>query len=215
MLCNNLFHSLGWLTLYLTIAIPTITATPASYVYQPRNEKCLTESDVKSILQKWERLWIGDVAGISDIVSGHFKAYNEDLTAGKNVPYVEGVNAFKTFLEQSNDPSLSDIVGISERTESEFYNCDRIALYWVFKAKTTGLHIGTTGIGPGKVIKFKGIDLLKVDTRTKKVYEVTTSEDNINYYTQIGYTEAPTKSYGNTTAPYGCPGVAKRDGYFA
>lgn len=39
----------------------------------------------------------------------------------------------------------------------------------------------------GKAIEFKGMDLLTIDLPSKKVMNVTTSGDLLNYYRALGY----------------------------
>jgi len=51
-----------------------------------------------------------------------------------------------------------------------------------------------TGVKAGKKFTFRGIDLLHVDLKTKKVYEAATSEDNLTLNTELGYKLVPAKA---------------------
>ena len=48
-----------------------------------------------------------------------------------------------------------------------------------------------TGIGKGKIVAYKGVDLLHIDLHSRKVKQAETSQDFIHYYDQVGYSVQP------------------------
>lgn len=68
-----------------------------------------------------------------------------------------------------------------------FHTCDRIALRWQQNVITTNEIGYGSNVPAGRRVSFRGTDLLAVDLGEKKVNNVTTSGDLLNYYRDLGY----------------------------
>lgn len=121
--------------------ISSITYTVAAPWYGHKQPRCLTDSDVKYIVDIWTALWTAhDLDHIGKIIAPNFEFFEEDDTDGKNIPHVTGISDFKKYLIAINDPATEEAEGLKESPVFYFHDCDQIALRWKETAITTGIN---------------------------------------------------------------------------
>jgi len=125
--------------LHLLFLIVPVLSSPLSN-HQSRTEHCLSDNDVKSLLDKWNPIWTenSDLSTLDNFVSKRFKFYQEDFTDGKDVPVADGLSAFQSYLVGLDDPKSGYAVATKQITTYEFHNCNRIANRWRAELVTTG-----------------------------------------------------------------------------
>ncbi|KAI4210876.1 MAG: hypothetical protein LQ351_006280 [Letrouitia transgressa] len=123
----------------------------------------------------------GSCIGDSEIL-----IYDEGATNGSTKPEVTNIEQLEGIISASAYGG-GGVTNVTYSIVFTFHTCDRIALRWQEKAITTDNVGYGSSVKAGKHIQFKGTDLLTVDLASRKVKEVTTSADLLNYYRALDY----------------------------
>jgi hypothetical protein len=111
--------------LALACAIPHIYAN-----------KCLSEHDVSKIANNWLSIWstpptVRTIGALNKIVTKDIISIDETFGPATN----DSQQLFAQFQLQGPYDVIS-----TQTPQFWLYNCDQIAVHWIFKGKTTGNH---------------------------------------------------------------------------
>ncbi|KAG8531306.1 uncharacterized protein KY384_002934 [Bacidia gigantensis] len=166
----------------LSLALPTALCNSITC-----NFTCIQDSEVQGISSRWLNSFAtGGIDGLANAVTDDIHIYDEGATNGSLAAYV------------TNYQELHDTItlgpyggnGVQDVTYDvvfTFHTCDRIALRWQQNVITTDMIGYGSTVPAGKAISFRGTDLLTINLESKKVSNVTTSADLLEYYRDLGY----------------------------
>ncbi|KAF2815488.1 uncharacterized protein BDZ99DRAFT_349760, partial [Mytilinidion resinicola] len=140
---------------------------------------CLRDSEGSDIAVKWLLVWSTDPApkktDLEKILTPNIASYDEAF-GGPTLSLDE-------LWDVVTAPGLYTTSDIKQLPLFSFHSCDQIGIRWGYTAVTTGFE---STVPVGTKIELKGVDILHVDLKTRKIFNAMSSADWINLARQLG-----------------------------
>jgi len=166
-------------TALLALIVSTAVAIPGKE--KSEKGKCLRDSEANDLAKKWLSIWstggVTSKAQLATIVTSNIANYDEAY-GGPNL----GIDALWDTITAPGNYTTDDIKQFPLFT---FHSCDQIAVRWGYTAVTTGFE---STVPVGTKVELKGIEILHVDLKSRKIFNATSSADWINLARQLGET---------------------------